>query len=83
MKLKAIKVDFGELLSGSASSTQLAKLPNVPIFNPNLQNQPRSPKNKIKPHTFSIKPKPIRPMPPGYLDLSRFDQKWPFDEFFP
>lgn len=33
MKLKVIKEDVGELLNGLESSTQLAKLSNVPNFN--------------------------------------------------
>ncbi|KAG5577129.1 hypothetical protein H5410_057263 [Solanum commersonii] len=82
-KLKVSKGGFSESPSGSASSTQLAKLPNVPTFYPDFQNQPRSPRKKIKPHTSSIKLRPIRPTPPGYSDFSQFGQIWPFDGFSP
>lgn len=48
MNLKSIKVGgFNEPLSGSGSFTKLEKLPNVPIFNPNFQNQPRCPRKKL------------------------------------
>ncbi|KAG5614836.1 hypothetical protein H5410_014660 [Solanum commersonii] len=45
-EIKGDKGNFGEPLSGLASSTQLAKRPNAPTFNPISQIQPRSPQKQ-------------------------------------
>ncbi|KAG5580422.1 hypothetical protein H5410_051049 [Solanum commersonii] len=83
MKLNAIKGDFGEPSSGSASSTQLSKLPMCLFSTPTFKINPIAPKNKIKPHIFSIKSRPIRSMPQGHSDFPWFGKNWPFDHFSP
>uniref|UniRef100_M1E0M0 Uncharacterized protein n=1 Tax=Solanum tuberosum TaxID=4113 RepID=M1E0M0_SOLTU len=45
-EIKGDMGNFDEPPSGSASSTHLAKRPNVPIFNPTSQIRPRNPQKQ-------------------------------------
>lgn len=73
---------IGETTSGSESSTQLAKQPNVPILN-HLELNPTTPVQKIKEFTSSINLRPITLIASRYSNFSLFCHVCPFDYNFP